>query len=61
MTVISCTIIGAALIMAGVFCMEYIYKFFTKVKESYSSLIKWGQQRYKPEPPKKRGRPRKKK
>ena len=47
--------------MAGVFYMEYIYKFFTKVKESYSNLIKWGQQRYKPEPPKKRGRPRKKK
>jgi hypothetical protein len=61
MNIIWCTIILALIIMAGVFYMEYIQKFFKKMKKSYAKLFKWGLTPDKPEPPKKRGRPRKKK
>ena len=47
--------------MAGVFYMEYIQKFFKKMKNSYAKLFKWGLTLNKPQAPKKRGRPRKKK
>ncbi len=61
MNIIWCTIILALTIIAGVFYMEYIQKFFNKVKQSYANLINWGKQRFTSEPPKKKGRPRKKK
>lgn len=47
--------------MAGVFYMEYIEKFFKKMKKSYAKLFKWGLTPDKPQAPKKRGRPKKKK
>lgn len=61
MNIIWYTIIIALLIMAGVFYMEYIEKFFKKMKKSYAKLFKWGLTPDKPQAPKKRGRPRKKK
>jgi len=62
MNIIWYTIIVAVTIIAGVFYMEYIEKFFNKVKQCYTKSINWIKQCFKKsEPPKKRGRPRKKK